>query len=684
MFKSVHVLIVGGGISGLTLANLLIHDNKKVKFCITIFESQSYHGNHQESLGGGIGLWPPSQSVLKNIPNYQNFIEQFGYCMPSYRDSKGRILARANEDFGDRFPVQCLNRDDLISLLSAGLKNRDNVEIITSQKISEYKRDSDQIIVTIDGNKLYKGDLLIACDGIHSKIRHCLMSELERPPVRETDLGYTYFRANTQIPVDSRHKWWSASFETWGSYTSKKYGNHEIRFGYVPLKPPTVFWFIAIKTQNNHRYLSPISSIQLVNEDTKKFLMDLVRSWKPIHTDSQDVVVDYEELINLTSKILRTDIAKIKGVEKFPWTSRDNRVVLMGDSAHATAPNIAQGAGLCIEDAACLAAKLNRVDYLQSIFEYEQERKPRAKTVQSAADLVASVGQVKNPLLRMLRNGIMRASTLFTPSLQRGIFEYLVSLSLGGSKKSAYWQVPQLSTEAALSSLFGSVCPNVHLLDNHIKDFKTSSTGGNGLGVVTVEKPAFFGRIFGGLLGLPSDMSQQPFYAEVINLSKDEQCWRRIFGYKTPQQKTYSTTHSLYCGFNRQMYLSEGFGGFLNKAVRFIYKIKLESDKSLKYESEGITFFDLFKIPLPTFLLPKSEWIEKPTERGWEFDGKVSLPMIGTLLHYHGHFQIDTTDVVKNRRIIIAGGSGIIGKEACLELIKKGYDVYCLSRSSNT
>ena len=131
MFKSVHVLIVGGGISGLTLANLLIHDNKKVKFCITIFESQSYHGNHQESLGGGIGLWPPSQSVLKNIPNYQNFIEQFGYCMPfpSYRDSKGRILARANEDFGDRFPVQCLNRDDLISLLSAGLKNETSGEI---------------------------------------------------------------------------------------------------------------------------------------------------------------------------------------------------------------------------------------------------------------------------------------------------------------------------------------------------------------------------------------------------------------------------------------------------------------------------------------------------------------------------------------------------------------------------
>jgi len=129
MVKSVHVLIVGGSISGLTIANLLIHGNKKVKFRITIFESRSYCGSNQESIGGGIGLWPPSQSVLKNIPNYQDFMAQVAYSMPfpSYRDSNGRILARPSENFGDRFPVQCLNRDDLIHMLSSGLKNSDDV-----------------------------------------------------------------------------------------------------------------------------------------------------------------------------------------------------------------------------------------------------------------------------------------------------------------------------------------------------------------------------------------------------------------------------------------------------------------------------------------------------------------------------------------------------------------------------
>ncbi|WP_115702996.1 TIGR01777 family oxidoreductase [Legionella sainthelensi] len=686
MVKSVHVLIVGGGISGLTLANLLIHGNKNVKFHITMFESRAFCNNNEQSIGGGIGIWPPSQAVLKNIPDYQNFIEQFGYIMPfpSYRDADGKILARAKEDFSDRFPVQCLNRDDLINMLLEGVKNRDDVEIITSQKIRGYERENDQVVVNVNGIK-YNGDLLVACDGIHSKIRNCLMSELEQPPILETDLGYTYFRADTSLPVETQYKWWSQAFETWGNGDSKKYGTHEIRFGYVPLKPPNAFWFIAVKTQKDHKYLSPINGVQVVNEDTKEFLKELVKDWKPIRTDSGEIVVDYEELINSTHKILRTDISKIQGVEQFPWTSQDNRIVLMGDAAHATAPNIAQGAGLCIEDAACLASKLNRIDYLKGITEYEQERKPRAKTVQNVADLIATVGQVQNPLLKMLRNGVMRTANSFFPSLQRSIFEYFVSFSLGGSTKLRYWQAPRLSiTDDASSSVFGSVFPESNQLDDHVKEFKTSHIGGSGTGIVTVEKPSSFAKIVGAFAGFPRDMNQQPFHAQVVNLSQGVQRWSRVFGYNTSQQKTYSTTHALYRGFNQKMYLSEGVGGFLDKAFRFIYQIKLQSDQSLKYESQGLTFFDSFQIPLPAFLLPKSEWIEKPTKDGWKFDGKISFPMIGTLLHYYGQFKIDKKDVVKNKRIIIAGGSGMIGQEVCLEFIRKGYDVYCLSRSAQT
>jgi uncharacterized protein (TIGR01777 family) len=686
MVKKVDVLVAGGGISGLTLANLLANGSRQNKFNVTVFEPRPITGTKTAGIGGGIGLWPPSQSVLSNIPNFRDFLAKHAHLMPSpsYRDSEGHLLARASKEFGAKFPVQCLNRNDLVKWLGTNLEQRDDVHLVQS-KISGYHHDGERVIVETEDGTKFEGDVLVACDGIHSNIRKGLMSELGLPPVTETDLGYTYFRANVDLPEDSEAKPWSAAFETWGSHQSPEHGNHEVRFGYVPLKEPSVFWFMAVKTQKDHPHLSPIDRVQEVDGDTKAFLSDLVKSWKPATNDADEVVVDYEQLILSTDSILRTDIAKIAGVETFPWTSRDNRIILLGDAAHATAPNIAQGAGLCIEDAATLASKLDRVDYLHGIPEYEQERKERAKTVQSMADAVASIGQVENPLLKTARNSFMRSSTYMFPSLQQSIFDRVVSHSLGGSKEASYWQPPRLSeSEDDRASLFGRFFSGSDSLPEHVRTFKNSSRGGSGEGVVTVERPTIASNVIGAIAGLPKEMTEQPFRAEVTNLSGNEQRWRRTFGFGTPLQRAYATTHSTFCDFKRDTYLSEGVGGYLDKAFRFIYKVKRQDGDSIKYESEGLTFYDLFRLPLPRCLLPKSEWVETPTEKGWTFDGNISFPMVGSVLNYSGHFDIDKNETTPNRRLVIAGGSGMIGKEVCQLFIKKGYDVYCLSRSAST
>ena len=35
----------------------------------------------------------------------------------------------------------------------------------------------------------------------------------------------------------------------------------------------------------------------------------------------------------------------------FPWYSKNKNIIILGDAANATAPNLAQGAGLAIESA---------------------------------------------------------------------------------------------------------------------------------------------------------------------------------------------------------------------------------------------------------------------------------------------------------------------------------------------
>lgn len=58
------------------------------------------------------------------------------------------------------------------------------------------------------------------------------------------------------------------------------------------------------------------------------------------------------------------------------------RVVLVGDAAHATAPTLAQGAAMAVEDAVVLAEELRRATDLETaLTRYESRRRPRTKWV---------------------------------------------------------------------------------------------------------------------------------------------------------------------------------------------------------------------------------------------------------------------------------------------------------------
>ncbi len=686
--RTVNVVIAGGGIAGSTLANLLSRSGRNVKFNIKVVESR--FPSHRHGIGGGIGLWSPSQSVLKQIPGYSELIQRHGALMPaaSYRDPQGNILAQTHTDFPQKFPVQCLDRHELQQFLQQGLRQADNVEIIYGKKIANYLRQGNQLIVQTDQGDEYPADLLVGADGIHSTVRNILMAELNLPPIHPIDLGYTYFRANLKLPTDGSHAWWSAAFETWGM-AKTKHGTYPIRFGYVPLKPPYAFWFIAVKTEPGHPFLSPCDGSTPVDEPTKTFLTSLIESWQPVRNAQGEIAVDYRELLNSTDKILRTDIAKIANVTNFPWHSQDGRVILLGDAPHATAPNIAQGAGLSIEDAAALAQVLDRPDFTAGISEYAKARKKRAHNVQGHADRVAALGQLENPILIALRNGFMRFAAKYLPKIQKNIFDAAVAHSLGGTLKFPYWHSPRLEglPPPAETSLLGRTLPQPDELPNPMRAFKTAPHGGSGHGVVTVKKPPVIGKLLEFILGLPRDMTGQPFSAQVTSVNPETQLYTRVFGNNTPQQKTYTTKISTHASLlHQKRFLSETLGiGRLPEIFKFLYETDYQNG-SLTFQSRGLSFLDLFQLPIPNALLPLSEWVERPMPDGWTFQGSISAPLLHQckLIKYEGDFQADPIAQPNNNRLIVVGGSGMIGQEVCRSFIQKGFDVYCLSRSANT
>ncbi len=115
-------------------------------------------------------------------------------------------------------------------------------------------------------------------------------------------------------------------------------------------------------------------------------------------------------------------------------------VSLLGDAAHAMAPNLAQGACNAIEDALCLAAELRTASlsvaaqspsspvlYRDALRAYERARKPRAHFIQRMSRLVGVVGALGGPLA-----AVRDAALRHTPQpIKTFLFNQLHRLLLG-------------------------------------------------------------------------------------------------------------------------------------------------------------------------------------------------------------------------------------------------------------
>lgn len=160
-------------------------------------------------------------------------------------------------------------------------------------------------------------DLVVAADGIGSRVRESLA-----PKARVSYSGYSAWRGITDTPVDLR----SEAGETWGV---------QKRFGIAPLSDGRVYWFAVLSVDREQR----------VDHDHRATLNEHFGAWHdPI-----------PELIAATSSE-RLSFLPIDELTGKLSSFVHGRIVLLGDAAHAMTPNLGQGGGQAMEDAATLAA----------------------------------------------------------------------------------------------------------------------------------------------------------------------------------------------------------------------------------------------------------------------------------------------------------------------------------------
>lgn len=199
-----------------------------------------------------------------------------------------------------------------------------------------------------------EADLIVGADGIHSQVRRELFGE--------TTPRYMGYRSHRLI-MDN-----VAGVQCFTEYLGRGQ-----RIGLVPISVTQLYVWT---TFNSPRGANPnVDLPRLFAQFTDEGLRRLFSA------------------LPAPEAIITTEIEELWSDDWVRMTER-GAAVLLGDAAHAMTPNIGQGAGMAMEDAAVLAEELaSGVEIEHALANYARRRKPRVEAVMRISREVGEDGQ---------------------------------------------------------------------------------------------------------------------------------------------------------------------------------------------------------------------------------------------------------------------------------------------------
>ena len=334
------VLIIGGGFSGMSAAIEL----RKRSIDVDLVEIDP----DWRSYGAGISLGGATLRAFRTIGILDEFLKQGNAADGVHvRLPNGMPLATLPTPHlaGPDVPGGgAIMRPALAKILAAATRAT-GANVILGETFQSISPASDGVKVELTNGTTGNYDLVVGADGLFSKVRQTVFPDAPMPAYT----GQGVWRAVIDRPP--------------GVETTMMWIGPKVKVGINPVSRTQAYVFITEDSPTKHRmaeseYLAAFSKL--------------------LEQFTAQEVVEFRKNLGAKSQIVYRPLEGL--LLPRPW--HKDRVVLIGDAAHATTPHLAAGACIGIEDAIVLAEELERAADVESgLHAFENRRWERCRMV---------------------------------------------------------------------------------------------------------------------------------------------------------------------------------------------------------------------------------------------------------------------------------------------------------------
>jgi len=354
---SKHIAIIGAGISGLALGNIL----KKNNIPCVIFERYPDISEH----GAGISISPNGLTVLEELNLLKDLKDISGNPKQAifYSNLKTITQIDVNVITTSRKSLYKVLLDKYIAM---------NGEIFFNRQLIDFNLDNKNILFS--NNLSYKVSHIAACDGIRSICREKFIDQT--------------------LPTYSGYSVWRAILDK---------EQAEIRFHLG-----SNFHVVTYPISNNQT--SFVAAIKTDKEEKDSWKQK--GSIKDLESDLPFEIIQEYESLKENDEIYKWGVYIRPEIDLL---FKEN-ITFLGDAAHPIVPFIGQGGCLALEDASIFGnlVSLYKNDYLKIQEAYKRIRLPRVKKIHHSSISQGRLNHIKNPILKIVRNFMMKYTNIIS------------------------------------------------------------------------------------------------------------------------------------------------------------------------------------------------------------------------------------------------------------------------------